>query len=907
MILIIAEKPSLARNIASSLHVTGKKNGYMEGGDYIITWVFGHLFSLADIEAYTPGAKKKGGWTFDNLPCFPETFHYQLRGDDDGVKRQFELIRSLCHRPDVTAIVNAGDADREGEIIVRTCVTQANVVGKPFLRLWLPDQTPQTICQAVEEMAPDGDYDNLANEGYARTYMDWLYGVNLTRYASILSGRLLRVGRVIVPIVKAIYDRDMAIRRFVPTKYYGVSSKTQVNGDELVLTSREEFDKDHLADAEALAQLYNTLETVVVDKKSKEDILPPGKLYSLSTLQNVLGKKYKMSMKDSLDTVQSLYEKGYLTYPRTNSEYLATAEKGKVKQILIGVEKQGYPVAFRDSKYIFDDSKIESHSALTPTYKFPSPSDLTPREKQVYATVLHRFVAVFCKEVCKVEKSELHLRTGDREEFVLKGTAILQPGWTKYDDYTKKDKFLPKLEIGDRVETAFMPQEKETTPPRHYTIETLNNYLKNPFKEEKSQASEGEDDREDYRAIFEGLELGTEATRTGIIDNARSSGYIDLQKDVYTILPEGEYLIETLETLGIVMDKYKTAEMGKALKRVYRGTMTVRESTALAEKEIGEIFSHKEDAIRASGLGNLGETVARCPLCGEDVVRESRFYRCKSEGCTFRVGTVICHKHISPAIVKEIAETGKTGILDGFLSKNNKPFSSALILKEGKVAFDMEESKEGEPLPGCKCPKCRKKMVYTRFGYACSVKKCGFSVGRTILKQKIDEQTVRALCETGVTPCLSGFVSQKSGKTFSAVLAFREGKAQIVPVGPEDPIPFHDTPLEKPQRKKKETQTPKKAAASKPLPPGSLGHCPLCGDPVVAGRQSFGCLGYTHGCMFRVPFTMEGHTLSKEEMEGLLKTGKTPVIRGLFSPKGEIYDGRLIWKDGAVIPQKETK
>ena len=370
MILVIAEKPSLGRNIAGAIGGMQKRNGYMEGGEYLVTWVFGHLFSLADIEHYAPAPTGSRGWTFANLPCFPKTFDYQLAGDD-GVKRQYALIESLCNRQDITAIVNAGDADREGEIIVRTCVRKALKSEKPLLRLWLPDQTPETIRSALAEMQPDSAYDNLAAEGYARTYIDWLWGVNLTRYASIISGRLLRVGRVIVPIVKAIYDRDLAIRRFTPETYYGVTSRTEVGGEELLLVSREEFRGADLdaarAGAQALADRYNAATTVVTDKKSKEDILPPGKLYSLSTLQNVLGKKFKMSMKDSLDTVQGLYERGFLTYPRTNSEYLATAEKGKVRQILSGVAKLGYPVAFRDSKYIFDDSKIESHSALTPT------------------------------------------------------------------------------------------------------------------------------------------------------------------------------------------------------------------------------------------------------------------------------------------------------------------------------------------------------------------------------------------------------------------------------------------------------------------------------------------------------------------------------------------------------------
>ena len=210
-------------------------------------------------------------------------------------------------------------------------------------------------------MKEEDEYDRLADEGFARTYIDWLYGVNLTRYATLRTGTLLRVGRVIVPIVKAIYDRDMAIKNFVPDIYYAPASKAETKGEMIELTSKKKFEKNQLAQAKELCDLYNRTGAVVVSVKKKKETLSPGKLFSLSKLQSLLGKKYKMSMADSLAIVQKLYEEGYLTYPRTNSEYLATAEKDKIKKILDGCKKIGYPVVFKDKKTIFDDSKIESH------------------------------------------------------------------------------------------------------------------------------------------------------------------------------------------------------------------------------------------------------------------------------------------------------------------------------------------------------------------------------------------------------------------------------------------------------------------------------------------------------------------------------------------------------------------
>ncbi len=772
MILIIAEKPSLARTIASALgERQTKNNGFITVGQYLVTWAFGHLFSLSDIEYYKP-REKNSGWTLENLPCFPEKFHYELRADvrqtnsktaptkrgsvkttkipngdstgtasnnsdyrsDSSIEKQFSTIRALCLRDDVDTIVNAGDSDREGEIIVRLCIInsfspEAGVLddrsptfaaGKRLCRLWLPDQTPETIRAGVAELRSESEFDRLADEGFARTFVDWLYGVNLTRYATLRSGMLLRVGRVIVPIVKAIYDRDLAIRNFKPEKYYVPFSSEKTNGEVVELTSKLKFDANSLDAAFAAAKNkcdeYNRLGARVVSVKRKKDKIGPGKLWSLTKLQNYLGKKYKMPMTESLEVVQSLYEKGFVTYPRTNSEYLATAEKERVQKVIDAVGAVGYPVKFKDGKQIFDDSKVESHSALTPTTKIPTKDKLTPDEAKVYAAIIRRFCAVFCAKDCIAEKTELVIRVGNPpetgEDFTLKGLHILEPGWTKYDDYSGKDKLLPALREGDIVNINFSPLEKETTPPKHYTIETLNNYLKNPFRDELSAKSKSkressadiddstsgsessddtEDDREEYRAIFEGLELGTEATRTSIIDNARKSGYIKLNKDVYTILPDGEYLVESLSRMNIGMDKYKTASLGHALKRVFRGELTPMDAAKIAEQEISAVFSQDNPD------GWAGDVVGVCPLCGGKVVRSRYGYGCSRyrDGCKFRINGRILGRSITLAEAQAILRDGTTGKLDGFTSKNGKPFSAALKLVGGEVKFDFDNSSRG--------------------------------------------------------------------------------------------------------------------------------------------------------------------------------------------------------------------
>ena len=702
MVLIIAEKPSLGRNIAAGLGSFQRRDGYLENQNCIITWAFGHLFSLADIEVYNPRPEGERHWTIKNLPCFPTEFIFELRlGEDkkldEGVVKQFNIIKALCNREDVDLIVNAGDADREGEIIVRTCVNKALEAPKAQKRLWLPDQTPETVKAAFESMKDESEYDNLANEGYARTYIDWLYGVNLTRLATLRTGTLLRVGRVIVPIVKAIYDRDMAILNFVPEKYYSMSSKEETNGEVIELQSKLKFNKEEYSKATQACELYNNSEAIVTAVKRKKDTISPSKLYSLSKLQNVLGKKYKISMTESLAIVQKLYEEGYLTYPRTNSEYLATAEKDKVKKILDNCAKLGYPVKFKDKKTIFDDSKIESHSAITPTYKIPDKSKLSEDEMKVYSTVFRRFIAVFCSEDCLAQRVEITVDVGGHESFTLKGLSILERGWMKYDDATQKDKILPDLKKGDKVNINFQPNEKETSPPKHYTIETLNNYLKNPFREEKSAIEDtvGADDAEEYRAMLEGVELGTEATRSGIIENARKSGYIQLKKDVYTILPDGIYMIESLSRMNICMDKFKTSEMGRALKSVFRGDMSIDQSIDMAREEISKYFSSSADIPieEDTDMGFFGDYVGKCPLCGNEVKRGKFGYGCMGykEGCNFKVNSFICGRVISKRNVSLMLESGRTSLIRGFVSrKSGKTFDAYLKLDDGKAIFEFK-------------------------------------------------------------------------------------------------------------------------------------------------------------------------------------------------------------------------
>jgi len=663
--LIIAEKPSLAKNIMQAIgsEKFTRQSGYYESPDYIVTFAFGHLFSLYDLEDYKGKAEqeKKPLWTLEDLPFKPQQFKFNLRKNyktntvDSGVRAQFSTIKKLCARKDVESIINAGDSDREGEIIIRIILKEAGNK-KPVMRLWMPDQTTETILSGLRQLKSDTEYDSLANEGYARTYIDWIYGINLTRLATLKSGTMLRVGRVIVPIVKAIYDREMEIRNFIPRKYYALISKAETNGTPIELISKEKYDLTELPFAQSKCDSYNLAGATVKDIKKDETAIQAGKLYSLSNLQGVLGKKYKMSPKKSLAIVQALYDAGYVSYPRTNSEYLATAERSKINAILDKLKAKGYKVISKDAKKsIYDDSKIESHSALTPTLKLADKANLSEDEWKVYSTILNRFLAVFCSEDCLVNRTTITIAINHGwENFTLRGDVFLSKGWMQYDDPGRNDKILPKLKKGDPVNIDFKPVEKETTPPKYYTVDTLNKFLKNPFKKQHEADSEDGSsstlqaenqpplsDEQEYKAIFEGVEIGTEASRTGIIDNAINSGYISLKNNTYRLLPGGEFLIQSLQQLGIEMEKEKTAELGRVLKRVYRGEMSIEESVSIAFREVQSAFTSSFGIhINRSETSNAQATlkvVGTCPKCGSDVVERQKLYGCSNKDCKFGI------------------------------------------------------------------------------------------------------------------------------------------------------------------------------------------------------------------------------------------------------------------------------
>lgn len=614
MKVIICEKPSLAKNVADALNIRGRKDGYIEGNDYIVTWCFGHLLTLKDLKDYENYDALK--WVDITVPIVPDPFEYKVK-DDAGVKKQLKIIKQLLKNAD--EVINCGDADREGQLIIDNVINYCNYKGK-IKRLWLPEQTPDTIKEAIKNMKDNSCYDNLNREGLARTYMDWLFGINLTIHLTNKAGTLLKAGRVLIPIVRHIYDRDHAIKTFKPTPYFMVENKKNIP-----LTYKKKFDEREKEEAKNIMEQLNSNRGKVINITEKEVEKNPKKLFSLSSLQSELSKKYDISFQSSLKIIQELYEKGYLTYPRTNTEYLAEEEKGKVKQVIEKI-KEGYKInniSFKDKKTIFDSSKIESHSAITPTTKLPNIKELKEDEQKVYNTVLNRFLANFATESCIILQKEMEIQVGNNN-FKIKGKAIKNKGYLEYES-EKIENELPNYNLGDEFEIDFKLENKMTTAPAKINESSLSNYLKNPFKKQKleeeteEEEEENTSDDEDYKMLLKGVEIGTEATRTGIIENAIKIGYIRKNKKNLEITELGEKFIELLDKLKINLYAEKTVEFSQLLKKVYNNEVEIENLLENVRIELRNIYESEVSVQKF--VANEKKSFGKCLKCGADIYK----------------------------------------------------------------------------------------------------------------------------------------------------------------------------------------------------------------------------------------------------------------------------------------------
>ena len=725
--LIIAEKPSLGRAIANALNVkkfTGEKsNGYYENENYIITWCFGHLFKLKDIGDYD--GLNNISWEDIYLPFLPNPFELKYNPgrneeEGEGIKKQIEIIKELVAKDDINEIVHCGDADREGQVIVNEILEYIGN-NKKVTRLWLPEQTEDTIQKQIMNCKENSTYEDLYNEGLTRIYMDWFLGINLTIFLSVKAKTKLNVGRVIIPIIKYIYDREQAIKNFKVEKYFQLESKTEKENIKIPLILRKErFNSKE--EAEKVANELNNNKAKVISIEKKEIKKYPGKLFSLGKVQSELSKNHKMNFDRSLKIIQKLYEEGYITYPRTNTEYLAEEVKDRIKNLIDLINQKGYKLEFKDSKKIFDTSKIESHSALTPTLKLPE--KLSKEEEIVYQVIFNRFVSNFLAEEAILSETTLTIKV-DNKEFKLKGTEIITPGFYTYEP-KKFDNQLPNLSENEKFEVKFLAVEKETEPPKKVTESELGNYLEHPFRKElKEKNTEDEEndeeiieDAEDYKSILEGIEIGTVATRTGIISNAKTYGYITQENSNYSITSKGEKLIQLLDELKINLYKERTIEFSKDLKKVFHNMKTIDDVLGNTWNVLNEIIENGKD-IKPSV--EFIESLGKCPKGGGQVFERAKTYSCENED--FILWKESKHYKEKFSINQEEAKKflANETVQCTLISEDKKSRKANLKIKLNGEYVNFEEERESVG----KCPICGKEVVESEKMFYCTGNKDG--------------------------------------------------------------------------------------------------------------------------------------------------------------------------------------
>ena len=590
--VIIAEKPSVAKNIADALKIKTRRDGYFEGEGYYITWAFGHLLQLYDAKDYDENMK---GWRMDKFPFIPKEFKYKIKCDsynkssvDKGAEKQINIIKGLIDRPDVDAVISATDFDREGQVISDELFIHYDIK-KPIYRLLLNEWTEDEVKKGMNNLKPNSEMKPLQDAGIGRQMADWVIGINLTSVATLRYGgngkdrKTLNIGRVLLPTLKIIYDRDKEIENFQATSYYKLAanfkSKDNIEFEAMYYEKNsEKFEKKE--DLDKISKLLVGKTGVVVNKEIEKKKEYPQSLFNLSNLQGYITSKYKGWTSDKvLKVAQSLYEKKFTTYPRTGSVALDESLKDKTRKVLESVKK-GLPyedqIKFVDNKRIFDNSKVESHSAITPTYI--KPTGLSKDEEIVYTAIKNRFIMQFMP-VAEFEETKITLKVHDENipgEFISKGKVEIIKGWRIVEKIDTKDTILPLVEKDENLDVTGSKVNKVTKkPPKHHTEKTLLRVMETcgkGFKDGKEDKDEDDETKSEemMKAILSGFSIGTPATRAETIKKLKDIGYIQTKGKSLIATELGRTIVEIFPAKELLDLEY-TGRLEKTLSDIEKG------------------------------------------------------------------------------------------------------------------------------------------------------------------------------------------------------------------------------------------------------------------------------------------------------------------------------------------------
>ena len=720
MKLVLAEKPSVAKTIASFLGAKTRHDGYFEGNGYIVTYAVGHLVGLYDMKDYDKD-RYSGSWKLSNFPFIPQDkFKFKV---DSSKKKQFDIVKNLLHRDDIEYVINATDNDREGELISFLIFLLAKNK-KPVKRILVNEWTPEDITRGINNLKDDIDMRNLQAAGYTRLITDWLIGINFTSVATLKygNGKLLNIGRVILPTVKLIYDRDMEISNFIPKTYYEIEGNFKSkNGNykgKYIKGKESKFD-----DIEEVNKVINTInsnEGKIIDKKVTTSKEYAPKLFSLTSLQGYITSKYSNFTSDKvLSVCQSLYEGngkgGYITYPRTDSIYLEESLASKVSQTLdklkVGLEYEN-KIKFTKTKRVFDSSKVDSHSAIIPTYIIPT--KLNSDEQIVYNAIKDRFIANFMPPA-EYENTEIKTDV-DSNIFLTKGKVLKSKGYLEVYNKDEKYDLLPSVDTNDIVAVLdIKPLTKQTTPPKPYTEDTLLKAMKNC----------GKNVPDDDTTVLSVYSIGTSATRADVLKKISQVGYVGKKGKSYFITDLGKNLVEIFPVKELFDVDY-TGKLEKSLSDIQKGQFTRKEylnnimtfifnNVELIKrdtpknistenyiynpktKKFSKEPSTKSKNSKSSNKAN-SESLGKCPICQNDVVEIEKGFICKNyKECKFGIWKndkflEYYKKKPNKTMVKSILKNGSAKV-KSLTSKQGNKFDATLKYSKkdnGYFGWDIE-------------------------------------------------------------------------------------------------------------------------------------------------------------------------------------------------------------------------
>ena len=686
MELVIAEKPSVAQSIAAVLGATQRKDGYLEGNEYLVSWCVGHLVELAQPESYEEAWKK---WSYESLPIIPQEWQHEVKSN---TKAQYQILKKLMHDDRVDAVVCATDAGREGELIFRLTYNMAGC-RKPMKRLWISSMEESAIRDGFHNLRPGSDYDNLYHSALCRQEADWLVGINGTRLFTVLyGGKALKVGRVQTPTLAMLVDRESKIMNFKKEAYY----MAHIMGNGLDAVSEHISDK---TEAERIAGACENGQALVTSVVKEEKWVAPPKLYDLTTLQRDANRLFGFTAKQTLEYTQSLYEKKLVTYPRTDSQYLSDDMEGTAKNVIEAIFNSllfEQNIMFNpDIKRILNSKKVTDHHAIIPTMEIIKQDlkAIPESEMKILSLCANRLLcAIGEKHIYNSTKAEI---TCNNTVFKVSGKEVWKNGWKEFEDFFKnsykttedksdaeEEKKLPELCEGMTIMVEQTKvSEHFTQPPKHYTEDSLLSAMERAGSEDM-----GDD--------VERKGLGTPATRADIIEKLVKDGFVKREKKQMIPTEDGMKLITVLP--DVVKSPKLTADWENALTLVAKGEMEREDFMADIEAMVSDLIHtyHEVSDEQKKMFAQEQKVLGKCPNCGGQVVKGKYGAYCTNK-CGMNVSRIMGVALSDEQVEKLLA--GKKTLLKGITSKAAKKYD-AYIIPNGTEEYHY--TKDGEEKSG---------------------------------------------------------------------------------------------------------------------------------------------------------------------------------------------------------------